>query len=315
MRGALRPAESGSGYPPIVPKPRPKRSSSRTRKPTRYTATEEAESIELGQARVDFLQAVSEWAPEVWRDLQRDVWPAYRETFALIATARVRGSKVHKKIKVSDRNIAVTLTSDDALNWFREARERDDPTTLPLAGALERWAARHSLRAEWIWDPVLRTLRAWEGNPGLAKQLRWFMRPAGYEMLPLDELEFKITYSRWIAWDPTTGNRRQAKAEILADLEEYVDDYLDRVAKLAEQHGFVPIRRRFARRHMQWAVLYQVKGITFAAIGRQAGKTDAAVRTTVTPLLELIGLPLRRISKGGRPKSSERKPHRDRTSL
>ena len=299
----------------IVTKPRPKRSSSRTRKPSRYTATEEAESIELGQARVDFLQAVSQWAPEVWKDLRRDVWRAYRETFALIAREKARGSKVHKEIKPSDRNMAVTLTSDDAADWFRKARERDDPTILPLAGAFERWATRHWLRAEWLWDAVLRTLSAWEGNPALAKRLRWFIRPTGYEMLPLDELEFKITYSRWMAWDPTTRDRRQARAEVLADLEEYVDDYLDRVAKLAEQHSFVPIRRRHATRHMQWAVLYQVKGMTFAAIGRQAGKTDAAVRTTVTPLLELIGLPLRRISKGGRPKSSKRKPHRDRTSV
>jgi hypothetical protein len=118
-----------------------------------------------------FLQLLDEECPKARKKLRSDVSPAYRRMFENLE-ARQGGAPIPRKEK-SWRDAS---TSDDFHIWFVQAGPEFEDAKQPLRSALEEWVDEFNLRAIWVGDTVLRTIRAWESGLDYMGRYRYVLR-------------------------------------------------------------------------------------------------------------------------------------------
>jgi hypothetical protein len=209
------------------------------------------------------------------------------------------------------------------LSWFS--------SLAPVGAALVDWAEGFHLQAPWVLNAALEQLYRWErrwyqAHPfwrwpadhesrDLAPPayLRWSALPgmAWWSPIPQDDLRLSFAHP---GWDPAMGLRAPAKARILADFARFLDDYLERMEERLRkdwEHAQQAPEYRALREHMEWLVLYQCGGLSFAKIAVQESYTRQAVGGAVQELAEFIGLDLRS-PRPGRPRGAKDRAPRHR---
>ncbi|GAB4253161.1 MAG: hypothetical protein Kow00122_11020 [Thermoleophilia bacterium] len=183
------------------------------------------------------------------------------------------------------------------------------PDLLPLREALERWAGRFHLAADWVYDNALLQLDTWHmarAKPTtrgacdpFRKPLKWMALMGGAWFEP-DTEPLRFVFA---AWAPTSEKRAQYKARARAAFEEALEEYLGAAeAQFRGTPGFAHTTRATAlRNHFAWAVRYQVLEESYAVIGGAVGVHHQGVRDAVHDILALIDLPRRPPKRGPRP--------------
>jgi hypothetical protein len=213
-------------------------------------------------ARNAFLFAIEEIAPPVLEDLAVCVRPAHREA---------------------------TPLARRAWQWHSTAAD--------LRSALDGWAKRWNLDAEWCRETALRTLAEWEMPWEGERQLSWSPRHSGWmqaEPVPGPA-----------PWTPGGGRSPSA---VRRELRKWYELQLGHLAaqERAAKAEMLPIERpRFSRAAYLQAVRYQVLGKPFNQIGRGA-RDPKPISVSVRSILRLIGIPARTPDRGGRPRQKPR---------
>lgn len=210
-------------------------------------------------ARCSFLFAIEETAPQVLEDLEAGVRPAYQ------AEPGARNS------------------------W----RWRPSVTST----ALDTWAKRWNLDAEWCRETAMRTLGEWDMPWEGERPLVWSPRTSGWmqgESVPAPA-----------PWTPGGG---RSPADVRRELRDWYEIRLAELAleeEAAKGAGMIVARARFTADAYRQAVRYQVLGESFHGIS--GGTIDPKpLRESIHAILRLIGLPERAPSRGGKPKAKPR---------
>lgn len=264
-----------------------------------YVAPGEASDSALSRARFQFLAILEEEHPDARAHLRDTVAPLYRKM-------RVGAVSAGEAVP-APRNFVDLYHGEGFADWLE--RHRSSLTAARrFAGALDAWINANHLQAPWLRDAAIRTIQAWELNPSLANESRWFMRLSSHRtaLLGGEEADLRI----WIpsAWEPTVQPRSFARKEILSQLRKALDQWLDERERLVQGRGYVlaPDVRQ-PEKHTRWLVRYQVVGESYTSIARDEGLAapEAQGRQTVADAVraaaERLGLQLRPPDQGGRP--------------
>lgn len=253
-------------------------------------------------AQFEFLRIVEEAAPFVLADLAESVRPAYEEL-----RQRVSDSELLNLRSLSLRKLARS-----------QARKYKSS-----AIALQRWASRHFMNADWILDSALRTLFHWTGarlSPPLQFDRNW---DSG-SVQPEWNVEPICISSQ--GWDIANESKASFVRRINQQFRQYLTGgpnstgYIQSNEHRAIESGWekTPEIRKSGRggdvlRHFEWLVQWQVLGMSSTDIAakyklaerpRKAVKLSdaklrrqkAAYRTVhdgISKAAHLIDLPLR----------------------
>jgi hypothetical protein len=89
--------------------------------------------------------------------------------------------------------------------------------------------------------------------------------------------------------------------KFLSIVEAEAEEYCDDVERHYRSHGWQKIRdRKEIRKHLSWAVRFQVKKETLSSIAHSEGVSVPGVKKQVEQTLELIGIQKRKDSRPGR---------------
>lgn len=188
-----------------------------------------------------------------------------------------------------------------------------------LTDELLAWARKYWLSDPWCWDFAIATLL--EGRPSY---IPYCQRPWPWEDDPIGrnpKQRFLFGLSPTgrsrphlrSGWHPALETREKARRRILAQFEQALERYLDRMEGIAAGEGLIktPIKladhyqtgdEYEASRHFRWLALHQCRGVSFTALSQEAniGKGRSTISEACCDLAQLIGLTPRR-SSGGRP--------------
>jgi len=169
------------------------------------------------EARIFFLDAVAEVAPEVLKELQRDVYPLFKE------------NKLLEWLSV----------------YYIPGHEQ-------LRDKLKEWGENNNLDFEFVYDAALYTMFYWRQFDD--KDITFLMPGTAY-FIPVDRRgKYKVEFKA-IGWDPAGETRDDFKQRIMADFESYIDDYMDKLENLMEKRGVdkTPMVKR--TEHFEWLAL------------------------------------------------------------
>lgn len=199
------------------------------------------------------------------------------------------------------------------------------PLLVNLRKALDAWKNRHNLietpGKNWCLESAFYSLDHWtrsttpfkeiglstfgtsehspylksiESPPGL-----WGWDPEYQERTAY--IESQLERVRKGADDIGVLENTRILRKFLSIVQTEAEDYCNQVEKHYRANGWEKIRdRREIRKHLSWAVRFQVKKETLTSIAKSAGASVAGVKKEVEKVLELIGLQKREDSKPGR---------------
>jgi hypothetical protein len=281
--------------------PEPK-AAKRSKPVQRYTSPSSGESVELWDARGEFLYAVARLAPEVLLSLRRQVAPTYHDVASAV---RYLDPTLAEQIGPSGRTVVPAPECDvglELLHW---------ETSHKLLQELNRWSeqcylsARYHTKDHWVLEAAIQTLQVWEVEHWLSEPPR-FVRPLWWRTA-LREKERKITFTYPYGWEPTAERQRAATERLVKQFASELDQHFDKLALLAKERGFVPFHQKREPLHFEWLVRFQVLGERYREIAEKPGggqKPKAeSVEIAVKRLGQDIGL-TPRSHPPGRPRGS-----------
>jgi len=179
-----------------------------------------------------------------------------------------------------------------------------------LEKVLHKWAEKYRLHVSTedteLYDYVLRILKQWKRYPD------YHLRDLDVTVSPGTAFwssEFPGVFQ--FNWCPWVESERAARKRIKKDLDEYLTCFFDQARQDLRRDGWEVERRRYKDhssgsetsdfRHIEWLVLFQVKGIERSEIARQYNVRPDAVRKGISKAARLFGL-TPRSGKTGRPR-------------
>lgn len=163
----------------------------------------------------------------------------------------------------------------------------DPQSTQNLLQHLERWALRFHLTADWCRETAIVSLAEWHRTMGTQasrvqqQTLRW----SRYQVFPEVELSWLgkpqvFTFELRHGWYPGWLDRRALRDAIVDDIQNQVDEYLERAEAEARELGLLAERSsQVTDQHWLWLVLYQVCGHSWTRIALD----DSRSRSTRPP--------------------------------
>ena len=260
----------------------------------------------LAFLRRQFFAVLDQEAPEVREDLRDSVLPVFREAVdALVARARREAAATGDTtlpawwpaVHEEPWDIA---SSDNASSWYTAAVDLALPEVGELRAALDGWATRWRLHADWITDTTIRTMLYWHRVPDQVGEEWQPLLPGWPGALHVGDPPFEFHAN----WEPTIEERSGAKRRITEQFHAELKTFLDGVEARASERGFVAAGRSEAKdEHMHWLVRYQALGQKFTEIAATITPADPeASRKTVSlgvqRASDLVGLPLRERDRG-----------------
>ncbi|HUS11535.1 MAG TPA: hypothetical protein VMZ30_13795 [Pyrinomonadaceae bacterium] len=254
--------------------------------------------------QAEFLAVVNDVKPEVCCELYTTAFGLYKEILCPPVTWETGKYRLH---------------------------DPHDSQIKALSDALDAWAVKWNLMAEWCKEAAYFTLQVWADSskpgeffwcpPTTREQLR-YPHPEG---LPLYQREFgrecylntlELLMREAVADHPLL---KLGEAEKLGSFIESVrnsatiEEYCKRVE--AASPPFTAKEKRKLYQHLKWAIEFQVAGKSFEEIKVKSNVTEKAVEKAVREILQAMDLEERpRVKKkSGRPKGSRTVYHwRDR---
>ena len=255
-----------------------------------------SQSQRTRHARFLFLEAIQAKAPEVLQVLRDEIYP--------LAKATAARAPYGANLLLLDAHTV-----------------RSSPHFADLAAALWGWLDDFGLDADWMFKVAVGTLNLWafserdlaDGDEELLAELEWDFQPLTYQpVIPSELRRFVFTHG---GWDATARLRSEFEAEVRADFEEALNDYL---STMEERLGRIPgLQKTTEKRvpeHFEWLVLRQCRGWTYRNIAEEYGRGswivdnhrkryrgENAVKAGITVAARDVGLELRR-GRAGRPR-------------
>jgi hypothetical protein len=230
-------------------------------------------------AQSTFIRLLRSEAEEVINDLE-EVWPIYLEALA---------------------------TCDRIINYRQLA---EDPSCVPLNEALNSWAAKYNLDADWCKDTALRAFEYWGTAPEDYDTDYW--EGGGWTDVPMeigdspDFAERSFTFSHSIdglIW----STREQIVSELRSEFERVVSDYVNHLENVLRDAGHTISPKKRSADHFIWFIRYQVQKKSQNKIVQEFNQDRTTVRDGIHSIAELIKLPLRPTSRPGRPRRQQTK--------
>ncbi len=253
----------------------------------------------ISVVRERFLDVVARLVPEVLQELRRDVLPQFQSLFrnGEFRTDKNQGETGYV-IHAAGQSKLTTFAfikwrgRDHAPRWESEfSSVAADPARAQIKRAVEGWGMKWNLTDEWIRDAALSTMLWWTQHPA-DTDFDWHHRSIfqGGEDLPPN----LVINEPWL-FEPW-------------------DDYVSRIQLKIDEYGHI-IKDFYARtayhpdppgnnqRHIEWLVLYQVRGYSADDIARWyrdqgISYTIAAIAKGYQAAARLLGL-----TRRGRKKS------------
>jgi hypothetical protein len=217
-----------------------------------------------------------------------------------------------------------------------------------LCHAMQKWSNTWHLTADWCLDHALATLReqhlvrlssheAWQEAIALELKLNSICTQdtfaEEFRKRRLDTFSFRYETIAFTVEGPTFKSPAQFRQEVEQKFKDakgesirsattapnhQVDEYFEKVNKVAKELGFTKPPFHPAAEHFEWVISYQIPPVRrYREIGRDCGKDEKTIREGIQDVATLIGLPLRS-SEGdkspGRPKGAKDKAKRFRSS-
>ena len=265
--------------------------------------------------RQSFLNAISLVAPEVLSDLQQNVLSFYVEWQG--STSKQTNTRRLRRLSNSAVSPPVAALSKE----LYEARTRKYAHFPSDTGAarrqfedkLQAWGTRWNLTDAWILDAASNLLRTWYPDQP-RRRLLWHYPTAQIpEILRAKERSFRFQHWRWpieAAW-----TREMFHENILAKFERELDEYCERIERLAAERGIKPHRSKRGRsgsefEHYHWLAKYQLGLASAAELAKSSGVTVRAVQDALKRTAEEIGLHRRTVPKPPPRQPPHRKYHR-----
>jgi hypothetical protein len=178
--------------------------------------------------------------------------------------------------------------------------------------AVWEWARTFSLDVDWVVVRALFTLHWWRRDPSCVGQGWVTTRCLDTVRRSYFGLDQGVFNGRDLGWDPTRESSADFRKRIGSGRRDSVRGYINKRKMLAAERGLLQGQRKLADSHFELLARYQLdKTATFVSIADSMppGKTDPEnkprrVSTAVHRTAELIGLELRKPSRGGRPRGS-----------
>lgn len=276
-------------------------------------------------ARLYFLEAIEQEAPEAIDALRDRVLPSYEKAYGYLVS-NLPPQPVPPWAAFPDTPATKYPQREDLAIVFLYwpcllAARRVWPIVNTVHDALESWANIFHIQEDWLLNEAMRTLYwrmmlpesfSWEGwvrpkfikdaptgreLPGLVGLIR---REEAAKAFEADEPLFTFTYP---AWNPTSSTRAEYERSINVKIQAELKRQLDAVEALAEGQG---LRRAPEKRtpedHYKWLVLYQVKGWSYGQISKVCSVDRNTVKAAIERAAGLIGIRIRPSAGPGRPK-------------
>lgn len=259
-------------------------------------------------ARVRFFDTVGRLAPQVQEALRSDVWPAYRRTIENLIDDGVISSRwdAHYFPLKQGKTFLPHADADAFTAWYGEACSRGDPSVAEFHTAMESWLDRYHIRAGWVLQTAIRTMRVWEHYPKDPEDTTWYEA----HVLESEENLRTPTKNLEVPLPPVNRLLSETKAEIrehyLEAFEKVLRDHLDRIEEEALERSLPIMREKFEfEKHIEWLVRFQVLEESWNSIANSSGCDKSTVQEAVRPLLDFLGLEERPPTRGGRPKGAK----------
>jgi hypothetical protein len=240
-------------------------------------------------------------AKEVLEPLRDEVLPLYRRKKA--SGAKVMGIHQHP-------------LREELREAFRESKKDFER----FIAALELWAKKSHLLTgnglaldqtfldDWIRPVVEHTLGAWDQDPAKLDALEWAIPQ---NLLGGPRYAGTSDYE----WNPQTEGRGSAWDRIIGEFKTGLRDYMAEKEKAQEEAGREKAPRRFAIRHFDWLVLYQVLETPYYQIAKteyvkKAGQMKAAVNFVTRAVKDAAELVIGRDYKSWLRKSPPGRPRK-----
>ncbi len=253
-----------------------------------------------------FFDTIRIYVPEVIANLHSLVFPVF-------ADAWEAGAETATLERYDETIVCHSAKWEKALWWWdylNGLADYGDDTIAPwevpnellrLREQLWTWCARWGLFESWCLDKALLMLRLWLQIPNeeefIADTWSTFTaRPSSSQ--PQRRIVFGCTN-----WNPLTETRAKGRQRMLAEIEQELDEHLDFTELLARASG----QRRTPRKsadHFVWLVQYQVQQHSFTRIADAVCRDRKTVERAIKDAAVLVGVSLRRPSKGGRPRKT-----------
>ncbi len=206
------------------------------------------------EARKLFLDAVAEVAPEVLNTLRTDVFPFY--------------------------------DSEEILTWRNVNSELEE--------ALEGWGTKLNLNYDWVYQTALITLWAWyivkpEALEEIANE--WEHETGDYWMLTTND-ERKISFNH-AGWDPAGEEKGKFKKRIMAEFENYLENYMDNLENFVQERGMDKAPEIRNKEQFKWLAMWQVGDYSsFGEIAKAVNTSRQRVTLGIQRAAEKCGLPV-----------------------
>jgi hypothetical protein len=175
----------------------------------------------------------------------------------------------------------------------------------PLNEALNTWATRHNLNADWCKDTALRAFEYWTTSPEDYDSDYW--EGGDWRDVPMkfgdasdiSHRLFEFSHSvDGLLW----STREQIIAELRSEFESAVTAYLNHLDSIMQESGYAVSPKKRSPDHFLWFIRYQVQRRSQNDIAQVFNQERTTVRDALRTISDLIKLPIRERSRPGRPR-------------
>lgn len=178
------------------------------------------------------------------------------------------------------------------------AQEYSEAPPVEREYELQRWAERWHLWERWTLRRARVTVDAWLHFDDLDRSSFVSVLPETEEPPSIDGFEYSGR-----TWHPWGFNRRKFKEMVHRDVEEALEEYMDRVERRLVNEGPYrnSARKRKQKEHFDWLIFYQVEGLSYSRVADRVTRSRQTVTEAIKDTAHLVNLTLRPPDRGGRP--------------
>jgi hypothetical protein len=204
-----------------------------------------------------------------------------------VLEAHAEGAPVSKKAPNWDD----VYRSDAFVHWLDQSGPEIEDAVDPFLSALKSWIEEYNLRAPWLGDAAIRTIRALESDLDWKRRPSWVIRsPDIPHGLTISELKFQ--FSHQFGFGPVLRTRDDMEKEAWREFTKAFNAWFQNLDETLKQRGYEKNRRRDKpERDTRWLVRFQCKREGFAKIAQgQKEVTADVVRHAVDKAAKRLGI-------------------------
>jgi hypothetical protein len=193
--------------------------------------------------------------------------------------------------------------SDAFLHWLYQSGPEFEDAVAPFLSALKSWLEKFNLRAPWLDDAAIRTIRAWESDLDWEGLPPWVIRSPGIPHgTTWGELEFKFSHQFWFG--PSVKTRKDMRDDARREFDKAFNTWFQNLDKTLKQRGYKKNPKwSDPERDIRWLVRFQCVDEEYADIAEgQEEVTASAVSKAVNKTAAYLGIKRRKARPGRRPK-------------